>query len=315
MSYGFYRNSGIVCIRNYAEALKQWESTTPIRRRKNADGTPKDVRPLGHRRNTWYLIVKNSNDDIECRMYDEPIVTFKANGEVVLSNYSYNTTSTASFMREVMRHQISNALIFDYSLVVRIGGVEQRINCGNSITVKRGDNGNYHFVDMKPEVTHTINRKGANIVRARYADFMQYLTNMAKLRGEEYFTREELSRGLNALKDIDLGRLRYVSADNEVTVSAIGQFNKFISDTSEDRFEGYYTAMLMLIYSYGRYSWKASAHILDISYVLYGLDKVILGLNRDECFVATQTPDGLARRDTYKDYFKGVWQKYHVSRD
>lgn len=315
MSYGFYRNSGIVCIRNYAEALRQWESTTPIRRRKNADGTPKDVRPLGHRRNTWYLIAKTDTGDIECKMYDEPIVTFKANGEVLLSNYTYNTISTASFIREVMRYQISNAYIFDYSLVVRIDNVEQRIYCNNSITVKRGDNGNYHFVDMKPEVTHTINRKKANIVRAKYENFTQYLINMAKLRGEEPYNREELDNGLGDLKNLDFGRLQYVNANNPETVSAIGQFNKFISDPSENRFEGYYLAMLMLVKSYGKYVWNTSGYKLDISYVLHGLDKVLLGLNRDECFDTKQTPDGMAKRDSYKKFFKGVWQKYHVSRD
>ena len=314
MAYGNNRNSGIPSIRTYAEALHKYDTTAPIRGRKNDDGTPKDVRPLGHRRNTWYLINKTGHGDIECIMYGTPIVTYKPNGEVVIRNYSYNTTSTANFIWDVMRYQGANAFIFDHSLIIQVNNIEQRLRCEETLTLKKDTGGNYHFAVIKPEVTHTLNRKGANIVRAKYADFMGYLANMAKLRGDEAFTRVDLENGLAKFKDIDLGRLRYSNPNTDhgkVGINAFKQFDKWISDTSENRFDGYYTAMLMLTQGYGRYNWRTSGYILDIASALHGLDKIILGLNRDECFDAKPTDSGRAKRDAYGDYFKGVWQAYH----
>lgn len=317
MAYGNNRNSGIPSIRTYAEALNRYDTTAPIRGRKNDDGTPKDVRPLGHRRNTWYLINKTEYGDIECIMYGTPIVTYKPNGEVVIRNYSYNTTSTANFIWDVMRYQGVNAFIFDHSLVIAVDKVEQRLRCEETLTLKKDGGWNYHFEDIKPEVTHTLNRKGANNVRAKYADFIKYLFNMAKLRGDEAFSRVDLENGIGEFKNIDFGRLRYSNPNTEngkLGVKAFGQFDRWISSTSEDRFDGYYTAMLMLTQSYGRYNWRTSGYILDIAGTLHGLDKVILGLNRDECFDAKPTDSGRAKRDAYGDYFKGVWQAYHDDR-
>lgn len=317
MAYGNNRNSGIPSIRSYAEALHRYDTTAPIRGRKNDDGTPKDVRPLGHRRNSWYQIAKTDTGDIECKMYDYPIVTYKPNGDVMLRNYSYNTTSTANFMWDVLRYQGVDTFIFDHSLVVRANNIEQRLRCEETLTLKKDAGGNYHFASIKPEVTHTLNRKGANNVRAKYAEFVKYLANMAKLRGDEVFTRVDLENGLAKYKDIDLGRLRYSNPNTDHGkhgINAFKQFDKWISDTSENRFDGYYPAMLMLTQGYGRYNWRTSGYILDIAGALHGLDKVILGLNRDECFDAKPTDGGRAKRDAYGDYFKGVWQAYHDDR-
>lgn len=309
MAYGHSRNSGIVKIRNYAEALKQWEETKPIRRRATDD------RPLGHRRNTWYIINKQDKTDaIECIMYAQPVVTFYKDGRVEIKNYSYNTTSAANFIWDVLRND-ANAFIFDHSLVVRVGGIEQRLRRSESLFIKRGDDKNYHFLDSKPEVTHTINRENAKVVKARHTDFMQYLDSMAKLRGAEPFTHNELNTQLGTeLYNVDFGRIRHFNHlhdDGQVFIKSIATFKEYISDKSGDRFEGYYKALLMLVHSFGKYDWNTSGFIIRADSLIRDLDRVFMGLYRDEYFNTNVTDNGRAKRDAYGAYFSGLWDFYN----
>lgn len=316
MAYGHFRNSGINKINNYAEALKQWEETKPIRRRTTDD------RPLGHRRNTWYLIAKRDADDaIECKMYGTPIVTFCKDGRVEVANYSYNTTSTANFIWDVLRNDLT-AYIFDHCLIIGVGGhtqgvarVEQRLKRSESLFVKRDDAGNYHFLEHKPEVTHTINRANAKEIRARHTDFMQYLDGMAKLRGVEPFTREELQNQLGKeMYNTDFGRIRYYNhlhSDAGELIDSLKRFKHYITDTSEDRFDGYYKALLMMVHSFGKYDWNSSGFIIRVDSMLRDFDKVLMGLYRDEYFDANVTPSGCAKRDAYGAYFGGIWGLYN----
>ena len=309
MAFGQWRNSGIPKIDNYEQALKLWTDTLPIRRRKTDD------RPLGHRRNTWYLINKGEDDKIECKMYGTPLVTFHKDGRVEISNYAYNTTSTPNFIWDVTRSEI-NAYVFDHSVVIGTkDGLEQRLGRGGSLVLKRGDNGNYHFLDHKPEVTHTINRANAKAIRAKHVDFMQYVDNMAKLRGTEPYTRNELQNQLgNELYNMDLGRMRYINhhhSDADAIIDNIKKFKAWVTASDEDRFENYYKAMLIMAHSFGKYDWHNNGFVLHIDSMLRDFDKVLMGLYRDEYFDANTTPNGCAKRDTYRAYYTGVWDKYN----
>jgi hypothetical protein len=312
MAYGHSnRNSGIVWLNNYAEALKKWEETKPIARRKTDD------RPLGHRRNTWYLINKGKDDKIECKMYGTPIVTFHKDGRVEITNYNYNTTSTANFIWDVLRSKV-NAYIFDFSLVIGIGKLEQRIKVGESLFIELMGDGNYHFLDHKPEVTHTINRANAKAIRARYQDFMQYLDGMAKLRGAEPYSREELEKNMsNELYNLDIGRIRYYNTYHEEhankILNALAKFKAYISDTGEDRHIGYYKAMLVMVHSFGKYDWHTKGFVVDTDAMARNFDKALMGLHRNEYFDAKPTDSGQAKRDTYRAYFTGVWDKYNAN--
>ena len=305
--YGNNRNSGIPRLHSYEQALKWWTDTKPIRRRATDD------RPLGHRRNTWYLINKRDDDAIECLMYGAPIVTFFKDGHIAIMNYRYNSISTANFIYDVLRNV--TAYVFDHSLVIGVGNQEQRLRTSQSLMLRRDDGGNYHFADHKPEVTHVINRANAKEIRVRHKDFMQYLDGMAKLRGADPYSRDELSNQLGQqLYNLDLGRVRYYNLNNseaETMIESIKLFKQYISDKSEDRHINYYKAMLIMVHSYGKYDWNTSGFIGQIDTMLSGFDKALMGIYRDEYLDAKTTDTGKVKRDAYGAYFNGVWGGYH----
>ena len=306
--YGHFRNSGIPRLHSYEQALKWWTDTKPIRRRATDD------RPLGHRRNTWYLINKQDKTDaIECLMYGTPIVTFYKDDRVEITNFRYNTISTANFIYDVLRGV--NAYVFDHSLVIGVGNQEQRLQRSDSLILKRNEGGNYHFADHKPEVTHVINRANAKEIRAKHKDFMQYLDGMAKLRGVEPFTRDELTIQLGQnLYNVDFQRLRYYNPDHsdaENVLNGVKEFARYLADTGENKHLGYYKAMLVMVHSFGKYDWQSSGFIMNIHSILRDFDKVLMGLYRDEYLDAKLTDGSKAKRDAYGAYWGGIWGAYH----
>lgn len=319
MAYGHYRNSGIPRLTNYAEALARYEAVKPIARRKKSDGaTPADDRPLGNRKNDYYLIAKTDTGAIQCVLYGTPLVTFHPNGNLDITNMTFNSISTANFINDVLRNQGIDASIYDNSLVIGVssGGYKsQRVGKSETITLKQGEDKNYHFVDFKPEVTHTINRKQTNIVRARVQEFNMYLYNMAKVRGNEPFTRDDLLEQLiEKGVAVDLENMRYLNplhSSGKDAIAGIHQFKDWVTNKAVDRHEGYFKAMLMLVNSYGRYDWKAKGYVLDLHTIQHGLNVMLLGIYRDECLEAKATDTGGVKRDTYGKYFKYIWSAYH----
>ena len=94
---------------SYAEALKHYESITPIRGSKN-------LRPIctthNGRRKKHMQIVKTTYpkalgmaatpqgaiDAVACRLYDTDVITFVSNGDIIIDNGGYATNSTHSFI-------------------------------------------------------------------------------------------------------------------------------------------------------------------------------------------------------------------------
>ena len=94
---------------SYAEALKHYESITPIRGSKN-------LRPIctthNGRRKKHMQIIKTTYpkalgmaatpqgaiDAVACRLYDTDVITFVSNGDIIIDNGGYATNSTHSFI-------------------------------------------------------------------------------------------------------------------------------------------------------------------------------------------------------------------------
>jgi hypothetical protein len=315
MSYGHYRNSGITPIKSYAQALAQWEMTKPIRGRKE------ELRPLGNRKNTWYALAKNDKGDIECKLYDTPLVTFTTDNNIIIHNLGYITTSTSNFIEDVLHHQGIATYIKDFSLVVGLRDsfedevIEQRLGRGEKLTIIRdaGDR-NYHFAKIKPEATHVINRKQTNIVRKKYAGFKDYMRQVCLLRNDEIISRQEVVNATHDYASLNLASIKYQGVHytgSKTLISGLQDINKWLNDTSDNKHEGYYKLLMMLVYSFGEFAWSdGGGHKLRYDKIEQGLDKLIMGFNRDECFTAKPTEGGV-KRDTYREYFTGIWNEVH----
>ena len=92
-----YHNSGISSIKNYAEALKRYETTKHIR------GRAEDQRPLGKRSKTDnFRISKKENGDIQCFLFRTPVVTFTPEDNIVIFLDQWVSSSTCKFIGEVI---------------------------------------------------------------------------------------------------------------------------------------------------------------------------------------------------------------------
>lgn len=182
---GYESVARVATLRTYADAHKWWDRTKPIR------GRAVDVRPLADRRHAdAYSIRKNpQNDAIECVLYRTPVVTFMPDGEVHIRNGGYPSTSTHMFIEEVLRGNVRASSKMGKT-VVRVG--EQVVMLGSDevlrIANNRGDYPREHVFEVlgaKTNYAYRINRKGANIVRARFKEFYDYFKGFTKLRSEE----------------------------------------------------------------------------------------------------------------------------------
>ena len=163
---------------DYANALRWWEQTKPIR------GRSVDLRPLAERRYAdCYSIRKNAEGAIECVLYKTPVVTFMPDGEIHIRNGGYASASTHMFIQEVVgtgvRVQGQRG-----KTIVRLGGHALALG-SNEVLRLRKDGSKLQPLETQTHYAYGINRKGANIVRARFKEFYDYFNGFIKLRAEE----------------------------------------------------------------------------------------------------------------------------------
>ena len=76
----------------FLRAKERWESITPIR------GRYEDIRPLGDRRKDTQRVVKIDEDTYAYRHHNTDVVTFHADGRIVVDSGGYITKTTREFL-------------------------------------------------------------------------------------------------------------------------------------------------------------------------------------------------------------------------
>ena len=113
-------------LHSYAEALEHYESITPIRGSKN-------LRPIctthNGRRKKHMQIIKTTYpkalgmaatpegalDAVACRLYETDVVTFVSNGDIIIDNGGYVSTTTHSFIDGIFTRSYNNRPVGAYS--------------------------------------------------------------------------------------------------------------------------------------------------------------------------------------------------------
>ena len=309
--YGQQRNSGIRCLVDYEQALKQWQDTKPIR------GRAVETRPLGHRHNAnSYKIDKTDDGSVQCILYKTPVVTFRPNGEVMIQNDAYDSISTTYFIEEVLGIY---ARIFDNSLCIGwdYTGINTRVPNEGCFLKRNKTTGKYEVLNEQPFYVHVINRKKANNVRANYKEFFTYMQGICKLKGNSIFPNEEYERVLgnpeaHAKWPCELNRTEYARWDEDIV-----KFFGLITDTNaETRNDSFYNAMLQVARTFGTRRWKEGdeGYVLSEKRAVDGLYSLILGWHRDEILEPKQLPQGAVRRDSNGKYYGYGWKRLHEKR-
>lgn len=289
-----YRNSGILHIASYEQALNQFETTKPIR------GREVECRPLGHRDRPHFSIQKAEDGSIGCCDYNpaHKTVTFKPDGEVVVVP-AWVSTSTAVFIEEVLGIR---AKVFDHSVVISLGGLEYRLP-KEGLTIKRNDNGQYKATNAAPRFVHRLKRRASNIVRSKYSDFRNYVSGFIRLRGEDTRIEEDEYKEVfgttvqtynHGNGDYTYERMNMPDMDTSKpeSVAAIIAWM-----TSEEATDKYKCALALIKDSSGYYRIKESS-------VLTLLDRFILAHHKDTVFTEIQLEAGNIRKDRYSWAFK-----------
>lgn len=312
MSFGYGRNSGISWCRDYGDALHKYEHTIDIRGR-----TEEPKRPLGHRKLTdTYSIVKRDDGAIQCVLWKTPVVTFFPDNSVEITDGSWTSISTCSFIGEVLN---INARVFNGSICVEVGGKEYRLPKDKLFKIVQNEDREWTPVNPDKPIVHFVNRAGSNNVRKRYKDFYAYMENVLKLRiGEDgiIFGNNEYGEafgfntegGANLMGDIS--RPYY-----EEFVPTMNKLAYLLADTNEDtKHLSYYHALLILARGQGYPAWKIEGIKLDkhqVKDLPNFVREILLGIHREDCFSESERPLGEVKLDRYARYYKGGWQTFH----
>ena len=306
--YGHHRNSGIHPLANYNEAFHKWESTKPIR------GRGVDVRPLGNRRQAdQYKIELLPEGGVACVLYKTAVVSFFEDGDIRIKNDMWNSVSTCNFIDEVLWSVSSR--IYNNDLYVRtkqgefaLGdeGIWLRMNAEGNLEVKTDK--------LPPKYVHAIDRKKANIVRAQYKPFLDYVSRMSRLKGNDPYLASEMARVFphskfpNAMDmGVELGNRAYDKWTDSIKI-----LFTLMKSEGESQHENFYKALLLLAKSYGNHKYiDPEGCVVTEKKIKVALDDLIVGFHRDEVLVQKQVPMGVAKRDSNGKYFRDGWRRLH----
>lgn len=198
-----YRNSGVVPLRDYADAKGRYETTEPIR----GKGVNAGIRPLGHRRKTQFQICKNG-DDIICQCYDTHLVTFHPDNTITLHvPDQWRSQTTANFIFDVLGRHRAHVSIKDHDVVVMLRGQEATMfRVGEATKLQVTENGRQLKLVHRDRVRtlYSVDRTVMNAARKSVAEFSKSMLGMLKLK-EGKFEQSEFDELGKFLHEHGLG--------------------------------------------------------------------------------------------------------------
>jgi len=294
---GYRTVNHVPSIYAYAQAKQIHDNIVPIRGR--------DIKPLGQRRDGDTYHIRMNGEDVECVLYKTPVVTFHPDDTITVSTNNWNTVSTHQFIWAITG---CNCYGSRGKTVIRIGDKEYVINEIMRIKHVEDSSPKWEVLTKEEQYDWAIDRQKANIVRAKYKEFITFVNGGLKLRTidtDAVFSTKELSEqfgehtlpwGTKAVNDTEFNQVALKNSQHAV------RFMNLIKE--EGNYENYYKAMLMvagLVLSVGyrriemdRAEVKAKPRsIIDKIY------ECIYKWHSDEIFVRIKLADGKVPTERY----------------
>jgi len=324
-------------IHNYADALRKYDNTKPIKGRQD------DPRPLGERRNVdTYSIRKNVwTNAIELVLYRTPVIKFTTEDEVIINIDNWPSASTCQFITRVLSgvgaYRVKGEVVLGFT------GIEAKLMLpakGETVLVRNTSGG------WIPKVKQTlydyrVSRKEANNVRKSVSNFRDYLSGVIKLKGEERVINEgtHYERRFNVVKatygdlievfgrkDVGDGDPRYCpdsdkwdkltakpkywTGKEEAWANYRDKAERFFdlvrNDQDDDaRHQNYWIAYNILFIQEQRLYWRDSIE----SQITLGtdqfdkvLEKILFTMFSDKVYTKVALPEGKVPTHKYADY-------------
>lgn len=172
-------------IADYNAAYKIWNNVKPMRGRVEGGPTNTPTRPLGQRRDVdTYSIRKNIwTEAIECVLYQTPVVTFTADGEVKIKFGQWSSASTCQFITRILygisAHRVRGSVVLTFR-----GDNKAMVSDHEELILVRGADGHWVPKEKQTLYDYRVNRKEANNVRKMCSTFRDYLRGVVKLKEE-----------------------------------------------------------------------------------------------------------------------------------
>lgn len=294
--YGYSRNTGIPCLRNYNEALAYFNEATPIR----GKGTNAGKLPLGLRHRAGEFYMEKRGDAIECYCYRTPVVTFHPNEIIELQSGGWSSNTTSSFISEVLPFgcRISNS-----KLVVSVRAGDYAFEGGRLQIDASG--GTYNVMHQKPTYVHKVDRKQANIVRSQYTDFIKFFNGIMKLREDNMVKEEEYVAVFGAVKGmVNHGGKPRADIPSDVALRNAEQVDELIGLMQSVDPQDRYKACLRILKQWGkRHYWRDDGYSITPDALKRAMNDLIFAKHKDVVFKVEEVEVGTIRKNLWAHLF------------
>lgn len=178
----------IPVLSSYEDAMERYTETAPYKNGSRSQGK----RPLGNNRRYDTCLIRRDKDAgaVVCTLYNTDVVTYRADGSIVLRHDKYETISTMDFINCLLRLRLQDkkTLVPITNPVIRVKG---------KLYVMDEDRNSHRFIDCititadnevvggAEEGKYVLNQERMAEVRKYYADFMEYCKYYAQITGRE----------------------------------------------------------------------------------------------------------------------------------
>jgi hypothetical protein len=323
-------------VNNYAEALKRWNNSKPIK------GRDVDKRPLGERRDVdTYSIRKNVwTDAIECVLYQTPVVKFTTEDEVIIRIDNWPSASTCQFISRVLggvgAYRVKGQVVLGFS------GTDAKamMPAQGELVLVRNTSGGWIPKEKQVLCDYRVSRKGANDVRKTVSNFRDYLAGVIKLKAEERVVNEgthyerrfdlvkttygELIEVFGKVQDVNNGcrpdvdkwkishKPKYYRAEDKAEAwanyrQATAEFFDLVRNDQDDnaRHQNYWIAYNILVVQEQSLYWRdnmESQVTLGTDQFEKVLDKILFTMFSDKVYKRVELPEGKVPTHKYADY-------------
>lgn len=312
MAFGQLRTWDIPRLTTYADAAAHEAKVIPIR------GDANNTKPLGDRRRKYFNIRKDeATQDITVRMHRTDLVRYKPNGDVIINNGGWVSSSTHDMLGALLGLSVWT---FDNRAWLKCyyqpaSDIEPHYGeyplPNNTDVLLRCEGGGWLATDLPVNYKYSVNVPEANKVRKRYAAFTKYLNGMLKVRSENItykgWNGQEVSETVLRVSQVELDVVgaTYTHGYANLCRAWEPRAEQIRELIAADDTESHYKAMMLLIReSYGTRYLRAGADIVAYPKDVRTFYKdTVSFIHKDEVLKRTAMV-GKATKDPYARWFR-----------
>jgi hypothetical protein len=239
-------------------------------------------------------------ENVEFVLYKTPVITYLPNGDVVIKTDGWSSVSTHQFIEQVLgvkcygsrRNTVMEARSAE-------GDVHKYIIPKDKGITMIHAGGNWRITQFNTIYEYRLNRKAANEVRKKYADFLSYIKGVVKLRSEMV----EPKRWARRQKPYAVITVMGDEVKGATWIPRLMEFIK-LDQPEETRHENHNAALAMVLrhcnQNVNRYSQDAAKVPADE--VLSLIDELLLRAHAQEVLVWTELKTGQVPSGKYKGW-------------